>query len=150
MSSFTAKKIFHHCSHPIVSRREKRIGDRHLALLQLSFFDIQTANPMQKRKLATKSDEPVRTNTSMKCPAAQGRCSIAKCLKEAVPSFLECLSLTHSAQKQGSTVLSYPHPMDANILISLAGTWTFFVTILWLIIGWRAMKAHERLRKQSS
>jgi hypothetical protein len=35
--------------------------------------------------------------------------------------------------------------MDTAILIFIAGAWSFFVSVLWLIIGWRAMKAHERL-----
>ena len=27
----------------------------------------------------------------------------------------------------------------------LAMLWALFVTILWMVIGWRAMRAHERL-----
>ena len=31
------------------------------------------------------------------------------------------------------------------LLTILAGLFTLIVTILWLVIGWRAMKAHEDL-----
>lgn len=34
---------------------------------------------------------------------------------------------------------------DAQILFLIGAIWTFIVTIFWLVIGWRAMKAHERL-----
>ena len=35
-----------------------------------------------------------------------------------------------------------PHTMS---LAFLAGLFAFITTILWLVIGWRAMKAHEAL-----
>lgn len=34
---------------------------------------------------------------------------------------------------------------DAQFLFFLAAAWGLFVTIMWLVIGWRAMKAHERI-----
>ena len=34
---------------------------------------------------------------------------------------------------------------EAQLFMFIAALWTLVVTILWLVIGWRAMKAHERL-----
>ena len=33
----------------------------------------------------------------------------------------------------------------SQMLILIGAIWTFVITILWIVIGWRAMKAHERL-----
>lgn len=36
--------------------------------------------------------------------------------------------------------------METNeFLFVLAAAWTFLVSVLWLVIGWRAMRAHERI-----
>jgi hypothetical protein len=32
--------------------------------------------------------------------------------------------------------------MEALALIGVL--WTLFITVMWLVIGWRAMRAHER------
>jgi hypothetical protein len=32
-----------------------------------------------------------------------------------------------------------------GILLVIGALWTLIITILWLRIGWRAMRAHERL-----
>jgi hypothetical protein len=32
-----------------------------------------------------------------------------------------------------------------NGLAFLLGLWGFTVTIVWIVIGWRAMKAHEKI-----
>ena len=34
---------------------------------------------------------------------------------------------------------------EAQLFMFVGIIWTLVVTILWLVIGWRAMKAHERL-----
>jgi hypothetical protein len=34
---------------------------------------------------------------------------------------------------------------SAQFLIAIGALWTLIITILWLRIGWRAMRAHERL-----
>lgn len=38
---------------------------------------------------------------------------------------------------------------EAQIFIIIGALWTLVVTILWLVIGWRAMKAHERLAEST-
>lgn len=32
-----------------------------------------------------------------------------------------------------------------DLLVLIGALWTLVITILWLVTGWRAMKAHERL-----
>jgi hypothetical protein len=34
---------------------------------------------------------------------------------------------------------------EAQLFIVIGAFWTFIVTFIWIVIGWRAMKAHERL-----
>lgn len=34
---------------------------------------------------------------------------------------------------------------EEKVYFILIGGWSFLVTVLWLVIGWRAMRAHERL-----
>jgi hypothetical protein len=39
--------------------------------------------------------------------------------------------------------------MPDNIAV-IGVVWVFFVTIFWMVVGWRAMKAHEKLARNSS
>ena len=34
------------------------------------------------------------------------------------------------------------NPME--LLAAIGVIWTLFISVFWLVIGWRAMKAHER------
>jgi hypothetical protein len=34
---------------------------------------------------------------------------------------------------------------QGELIMVIAGAWGMIITILWLVIGWRAMKAHEKL-----
>jgi hypothetical protein len=36
-------------------------------------------------------------------------------------------------------------PSGTGFLASLAVLWGLFLTIFWMIAGWRAMRAHERI-----
>ncbi|NWK57052.1 hypothetical protein HW115_15625 [Verrucomicrobiaceae bacterium N1E253] len=37
-----------------------------------------------------------------------------------------------------------------SILTFIAGTFSLIVTILWLVIGWRAMRAHEKIAENAT
>ena len=36
-----------------------------------------------------------------------------------------------------------------EMIIIIGTVWAFITSVLWLIIGWRAMKAHERLAESA-